>query len=289
MKKRLIMGILAACIIGMAASGCAPAQKDSDGFGGSNSENTVENPNGSAGGSMNGGDDVESGGSVTPPDGNHLHEFSVTVVAPTCTEQGYTKQTCACGEVIYENYVSAAGHQWVWTEGEEATCIALGSATYTCAVCGESQKISVEMLEHNFEGDICLTCGNLRPTEGVAYLLAEDGSYYVVAGFTGDAVQDLVIAPTYLGLPVTEVATEAFSNCQSLQTVFIPTTVVKIGKSAFKGCTDLTLITFASVEGESWYGYLNGEKAMSFKATQNAVVAATSLKETFYYYTWHRE
>lgn len=51
------------------------------------------------------------------------------------------------------------------------------------------------------------------------------------------------IPATYKGLPVTEVADNAFTNCTSLTYVFIPYTVTRIGNNAFANCQKLERIT----------------------------------------------
>ena len=43
-------------------------------------------------------------------DGMHVHEDVVT--DPTCTEQGYTTYTCACGDMYVADYVDAQGHSY---------------------------------------------------------------------------------------------------------------------------------------------------------------------------------
>ena len=42
----------------------------------------------------------------------HAHTYTPTVTAPTCTEQGYTTYTCACGDSYVDNYTDAAGHRF---------------------------------------------------------------------------------------------------------------------------------------------------------------------------------
>ncbi|MGN1099073.1 MAG: leucine-rich repeat protein [Christensenellales bacterium] len=64
--------------------------------------------------------------------GSHSHEYLTEVVAPTCTEQGYTIYTCECGDSYRGDYVSATGHsygepEWSWDGYGAAT------ATFTCA------------------------------------------------------------------------------------------------------------------------------------------------------------
>ena len=49
------------------------------------------------------------------------HDYSTSVVAPTCTERGYTVYTCYCGYTKNDNYVAALGHRiWEWVELPEA-------------------------------------------------------------------------------------------------------------------------------------------------------------------------
>ena len=61
------------------------------------------------------------------------HDYDVTVIAPTCTEKGYTKYTCLnCGDSYTENEVAAKGH----TPGAEATC----TEPQKCTECGEVLK-----------------------------------------------------------------------------------------------------------------------------------------------------
>lgn len=58
----------------------------------------------------------------------HTHDYthSEVVTPPTCTEQGYTTHTCACGESIKDTYISATGH--TPSETEEGKCGTCGAA-----------------------------------------------------------------------------------------------------------------------------------------------------------------
>ena len=47
------------------------------------------------------------------------------VTDPTCTEQGYTTYTCACGDSYVDNYVEATGH--VYDDEWDADCTACGA------------------------------------------------------------------------------------------------------------------------------------------------------------------
>ena len=74
-------------------------------------------------------------------------------VAPTCTEDGYTKQTCVnCGDVWIYNAVAATGHDFVLTEEVEGSCGVQAHTISHCSICNEELKeFTGELIEHNFE------------------------------------------------------------------------------------------------------------------------------------------
>ena len=81
---------------------------------------------------------------------DHTHSYTSSVVAPTCTDQGYTLYTCACGNSYKDNYVAAKGHNHSATSVTAPTCTEQGYTTYTCE-CGDSYKDNyVAALGHEF-------------------------------------------------------------------------------------------------------------------------------------------
>ncbi len=60
------------------------------------------------------------------------HNYTPTVVAPTCTENGYTLYECACGDKYRGDTTPALGHDYV--ESGDTTA----GYTYTCSRCGDS-------------------------------------------------------------------------------------------------------------------------------------------------------
>ncbi|MFR8334891.1 MAG: hypothetical protein ACLU9S_23085 [Oscillospiraceae bacterium] len=102
------------------------------------------------------------------------HEFTETVVAPTCEADGYTQHTCSrCDYNYRDQFTEATGHQYQ-TVKTAPTCTAAGYTTHTCAVCGQSYVDSiVEALGHTYEDVVtapthdkmgytthtCKTCG----------------------------------------------------------------------------------------------------------------------------------
>ncbi|MBQ7639165.1 MAG: hypothetical protein IJS90_09725, partial [Clostridia bacterium] len=65
------------------------------------------------------------------------HNYQNTVVAPTCTNGGYTSHVCSrCGNTYYDDQTSALGHTWgAWTNTTAPTCTADGEDTRECSVC----------------------------------------------------------------------------------------------------------------------------------------------------------
>ncbi|MBQ8833656.1 MAG: leucine-rich repeat protein [Oscillospiraceae bacterium] len=53
----------------------------------------------------------------------HTCQYTPETVAPTCTELGYTKYSCTCGDVYLEDYVEALGHDY-----ESGECTRCGDA-----------------------------------------------------------------------------------------------------------------------------------------------------------------
>lgn len=83
---------------------------------------------------------------------------------------------------------------------------------------------------------------------GVTYNSTPDSGTAYVTGSTGyNPTGNVTIQKEVLGLPVTSIDVNAFSNCSGLESVYIPETVKSIDRSAFKGCSKLSSV---SIEGE---------------------------------------
>ena len=112
------------------------------------------------------------------------YTYTDQVVAPTCTEQGYTLHICNedTGKSYQDNYTQALGHDWddgVVTKA--ATCTGEGEETFTCSRCAETRTETIPANGHKTEirnareatctvdgytGDtVCTVCGQVV-TEG---------------------------------------------------------------------------------------------------------------------------
>ena len=67
---------------------------------------------------------------------SHTHKYEKKVTAPTCTAQGFTTYTCACGHTYQDNFVKATGHKAVTDAAVAPTCTKAGlTAGSHCSVC----------------------------------------------------------------------------------------------------------------------------------------------------------
>lgn len=104
---------------------------------------------------------------------DHKHDFKQTVTAPTCTSEGFTTYTCACGESYKKNYVSALEHKPELKNEKKACCLKGGyTGDEVCTVCGKVFKA----------GSVILALGH--STE----LRNEKAATCVNGGYTGDLV-----------------------------------------------------------------------------------------------------
>ena len=100
----------------------------------------------------------------------------------------------------------------------------------------------------------------------------KDAEYVVIGiwyprmyqGVAPNYAGDLVIPERIDGLPVRKIMPAAFSLCQSLTSVSIPSTVREIGERAFSWCTSLTNVTFA--EGTAVVGGCAFTNCVSLKS-----------------------
>ena len=75
------------------------------------------------------------------------HDYKCEVTAPTCTEMGYTTNTCSrCGDTNKSNYTEPAGHKPSdWIVDKEPTTDSEGGKHKECTVC--SEKLETQPIE----------------------------------------------------------------------------------------------------------------------------------------------
>lgn len=87
----------------------------------------------------------------------HIHEYTDTVTAPSCTSAGYTTHTCLCGNSYRDNEVPATVHDYK-TATVAPTETRQGYDLHTCQNCGASFK-------DNYT-DPLKSSGSTEPTKG---------------------------------------------------------------------------------------------------------------------------
>ena len=124
---------------------------------------------------------------IVIPVTSHIHNYSTQIVAPTCTDQGYTLHTCSdCGDSYQDNEVAALGH--AWDNGKvtkQPTETQNGIKTYTCARCGKTRTEVIPATSHVHNYDVQI----IAPT------CTDQGYTLHTCSGCGDSYKDSYTAP----------------------------------------------------------------------------------------------
>ena len=145
---------------------------------------------------------------------------SDVVTAPTCTEAGYTTQTCAeCSQTRQTNPTVATGHTWGNDVVTAPTCAA-GYTTQTCAECSQTHQINptAAIGQHVWGGNTvtaptCLTAGYTTQTCSNCLQTQQINPTVVTAHTWGG---NAVTAPTCVAAGYTM---QTCSNCSQTQQI----------------------------------------------------------------------
>ncbi len=75
----------------------------------------------------------------------HLHAYKITVVPPTCTEDGYKLFKCSCGRWYTQKDKEKTGHKWKdWLVAVMPTTSTEGMEERVCSVCGKKESRVLE-------------------------------------------------------------------------------------------------------------------------------------------------
>lgn len=82
---------------------------------------------------------------------SHQHDYTVTVVEPSCEEDGYTLHSCGCGDSYVTDETPALGHAYEASRAEPS-CLEGGGFRYTCSACGDTYlEQTSPPLGHSYE------------------------------------------------------------------------------------------------------------------------------------------
>lgn len=109
----------------------------------------------------------------TPTAKTHAHKYTNKVTKATCTADGYTTYTCACGDTYTGNKTSALSHSYgAWKTVKEATTSAEGKRERVCSRCSKKESKSIPKLTPTSKYDI-------PAVKGTESLVEERIIYYI--------------------------------------------------------------------------------------------------------------
>ena len=153
-------------------------------------------------------------------------------VEATCTSEGLTfgRKCGFCGKTLVEpEIIPMIGHQASdWIIDKEPTATEAGKKHTECMRCGiiMNEEIIPPFVQ----------------SQGLEFTLNNDGHSYSVTGIGTCKDTDIVIPSTHNDLPVTAIGFYAFSNCNSIERVFVPESVIYFDDGAFSHCLNLEYI-----------------------------------------------
>ncbi len=182
---------------------------------------------------------------IIPAEGHKAGTDWIVDVEANCYEEGSKHKECTvCHGVAVTETIPIAHSCGSWVEKVSATCTEDGQvAHYTCTICGTNldknynklNSLVIPATGHSCKNGYCSVCNWEEQSEGLAYTLSSDGTYYIVS--CGTCTDSKVIIPTkHEGLPVKAIGDEAFKDCTTITSVVIPSCITSIGKSAFSDC-----------------------------------------------------
>ena len=106
----------------------------------------------------------------------HTHQYTSSIIAPTCTEEGYTLYICSCGDTYKDHYTDKINHHYT-PSIVEPTCTEEGYTVYTCS-CGDTYKDHyTDKVPHSYQDGFCIHCGEREIIEyDVTFVLNYQGA-----------------------------------------------------------------------------------------------------------------
>ena len=189
----------------------------------------------------------------------HNHSYTTATTAPTCTAQGYTTYTCACGYSYVGDYTSVLGHTEAIDSAVDATCTTSGlTEGKHCSACGEvlvAQTV-IDLIDHDYENYICKHCGAIRYSVGLEYSVI-DATTCAVVGRGSCTDKNVVIPPVAPdGRTVVCFGNNNYNSFENTVSLFIPYTITEFYSWSLMDCGSMDYITvdennsvFKSIDG----------------------------------------
>ena len=104
-----------------------------------------------------------------------MHTFETVRQEPTCTEVGFERKVCICGEIQSNKTLSKVAHDYEETVLIQASCIQTGEVKKVCRVCQDTVIETVAQLKHdwtlwdcdeNQHWHLCANCKTVQDSKG---------------------------------------------------------------------------------------------------------------------------
>lgn len=183
---------------------------------------------------------------------NHMSIHMENRIDATCTETGYSGDTCCddCGKLLTTgSTLEATGH--LWDNGEitrQPTTSAAGIRTYTCRICHAVREVTIDKLTPSVKKGQTATVNNLKYK---VTKTGESGAAEVILTANTNKKAASVKIPNTVTInqvtcKVVSVKAKAFYQNRKLKKVILGKNITVIKNKAFYGCKKLKTITIKS-------------------------------------------
>ena len=170
------------------------------------------------------------------------HNYTSTVVAPTCEEDGYTKHVCTyCGDTYTTDIKPAIGHSIVdWYISEQVSLTSDGVMRKGCENCDKHEVRAFEVIASGNLG----VSSNTTPGTNVTYKIFEDGTLKLYG--TGESFDCKYNGSTQpfrsyasgikrvvVSEGITAVGRGAFASLPKLEEAILPTSLTMFKRNIF--------------------------------------------------------
>lgn len=130
----------------------------------------------------------------------HVHSYTVNIIAPGCTAGGYAEHSCQCGDTYKDSETAATGHLWgQWSIVKAPTTDTEGMQERACASCNIKEQKTIEKLTEDHTHSY--TAETIVPTctaDGYTLHICVCGDSFTdsMVKAPGHQYESVVIAPT---------------------------------------------------------------------------------------------
>ena len=103
----------------------------------------------------------------------HTHRYTELEIPASCTEEGYRKKICSCGDEILLATYPVTDHSYI-PSTVPPTCIKEGSENAVCSGCGNSITTPIPKIDHIYRDGKCTMCGQAQPACGIPTITTPD-------------------------------------------------------------------------------------------------------------------